>query len=48
MNPAALKPCRHDPPPGWDAQTFEAVANAIATALVAAVRRKDPCEEGPA
>jgi hypothetical protein len=41
MNTSALEPRRHAPPEGWDAQTFECVTAAIASALVAAVRRAD-------
>lgn len=41
MNPAALEPHRHEAPPGWPVEVFEQVTNAIAAALVAAVRRQD-------
>jgi len=41
MNTSALQPRRHAPPEGWDAQTFERVTDAIAAALIAAVRRAD-------
>ena len=41
IDPAALEPRRHEPPPGWDAQTFEAVTDALAAALVAVYRRAD-------
>jgi hypothetical protein len=39
VNPAALEPRRHEAPPGWSAETFEQVTNAIAAALVATVQR---------
>ena len=41
MNPDALEPKRHAPPEGWDVTTFEAVTDALAAALVAAVRRAE-------
>jgi hypothetical protein len=41
VNIETLKPQRHAPPPGWNAQTFEAVTDALAAALVAAYRRAD-------
>ena len=37
--PERLEPRRHAPPPGWPAETFERVIDAIAAALVAAYRR---------
>jgi hypothetical protein len=36
---AELKPRRHDPPHGWDGRTFEALTDALATALVATYKR---------
>ena len=45
---ATLQPQRHEPPPGWDARTFDAVTDALAQALVAAYRRGRECEERPA
>jgi hypothetical protein len=39
VNVADLRPRRHDPPEGWDAATFERLTDALAQALVAAVRR---------
>jgi hypothetical protein len=41
VNVADLQPRRHDPPGGWDSQTFEQITDAIAAALVAAVRRQE-------
>lgn len=38
MNVAALEPRRHAPPQGWAAATFERLTDALAAALVAAVR----------
>lgn len=40
MNVADLQPRRHEPPPGWLPETFKAVTDALATALVAAYRRR--------
>jgi hypothetical protein len=40
VNVATLQPRRHAPPPGWPAETFERVTDALAAALVAAVRRE--------
>ena len=37
--PPALEPRRHDPPAGWDREAFEKLTDAIAAALIAAVRR---------
>ena len=39
MTPAALEPCRHDPPPGWSREVFERLTDAVAAVLVAAYRR---------
>ena len=39
MNVEALEPRRHEPPPGWPGDVFERVTDALAAALVAAVRR---------
>jgi hypothetical protein len=36
-----LRPQRHEPPPGWDAETFERVTDALAAALVASYRRQN-------
>ena len=36
---AALEPRRHAPPPDWPAEVFESLSDAVAAALVAAVRR---------
>jgi hypothetical protein len=41
VNSSALVPRRHEPPPGWPADVFEAVTDALATALAAAYRRRD-------
>jgi hypothetical protein len=41
VNVADLHPRRHDPPEGWSAETFERVTDALAAALVAAVRRQN-------
>jgi hypothetical protein len=41
MTLAVLEPRRYSPPAGWPADTFEAVTDAIAAALVAAVRRAE-------
>jgi hypothetical protein len=35
-----LRPHRHEPPDGWSAETFETVTSALASALVAAYRRR--------
>jgi hypothetical protein len=35
-----LEPHRHQPPDGWSAETFETVTSALASALVAAYRRR--------
>jgi hypothetical protein len=35
----ALKPHRHDPPPGWSPETFEKLTEALAAAIVAVIRR---------
>lgn len=40
MNVADLEPRRHEPPAGWDPQTFELLTDALAAALAAAVRRE--------
>jgi hypothetical protein len=40
VNVEALLPKRHDPPPGSDARTFEALIDALAAALVASYRRR--------
>jgi hypothetical protein len=37
---ADLAPRRHNPPSGWSRETFERVTDALAAALVAAVRRQ--------
>jgi hypothetical protein len=34
-----LQPCRHDPPAGWSREVFSRLTDAIAAALVGAVRR---------
>jgi hypothetical protein len=47
MVPARLEPRRHAPPPDWPAEVFEAVTDALAAALVAAVRRERERVEGP-
>jgi hypothetical protein len=47
MNVAELQPRRHDPPPGWDAETFGQLTDALAAALVAAHRRA-PHDDGAA
>ena len=36
---ATLEPRRHDAPPGWNAETFERLTDALAAALVSAYRR---------
>jgi hypothetical protein len=41
VNAADLQPRRHEPPEGWSRETFEAVTDALAAALVAAVRRQE-------
>ena len=43
---SALEPRRHDPPPGWDAETFEAVTDAIAAALIASLESACSCPVG--
>jgi hypothetical protein len=49
VNVADLMPRHHDPPPGWDAQTFERVTAALAAALVTAYRRAEgAAQERPA
>jgi hypothetical protein len=40
VDTSPLQPRRHEPPPGWDRETFETVTDALARALVAAVRRQ--------
>lgn len=40
MNVGELQPCPHDPPAGWDPQTFELLTDALARALVGASRRR--------
>jgi hypothetical protein len=42
---ASLRATRHDPPEGWSAETFERVTDALAAALIAAVRRVEQREE---
>ena len=37
--PERLEPRRHDPPDGWPPEVFEVLTDALAAALVAAVRR---------
>jgi hypothetical protein len=37
---STLQPRRHEPPAGWSADVFEKVTDALAAALVAAVRRE--------
>lgn len=44
MNVADLRPRRHEPPQGWGAETFELLTDALAAALVAAVRRRQATE----
>jgi hypothetical protein len=47
---AELQPRRHEPPAGWDAQTFECVTDALAAALVTRYRQRDQAsgdERGP-
>ena len=39
LDAGSLQPRRHEPPPGWSLETYEAVTSAIATALVAAYKR---------
>jgi hypothetical protein len=39
VNVLMQHPHRHDPPPGWSRETFEAVTSALAAALVGAYRR---------
>jgi hypothetical protein len=39
VNVSSLMPRRHAPPEGWPSGVFEKVTDAIAAALVAAVRR---------
>lgn len=41
MNVDALEPRRHAPPDGWSREAFERVTDALAAALVAAVRRDE-------
>jgi len=41
VDPSALEPRLHEPPAGWSRETFEAVTDALAAALVAAYRRID-------
>jgi hypothetical protein len=44
---STLHPRRHDPPEGWPPEVFEALTDALAAALVAAVRRDgEACENG--
>jgi hypothetical protein len=38
---AAVEPRRHEPPAGWPSETFDALTDALAAALVAAVRRAE-------
>jgi hypothetical protein len=47
MTIADLKPRRHEPPEGWEAETFERVTAAMAAALVAAYRRYDRADGQP-
>jgi hypothetical protein len=37
---SAMNPIRHNAPPGWPADVFEKVTDALAMALVAAFRRE--------
>lgn len=39
MNAETLRAQRHDPPKGWPPEVFEKVTDALASALVAVVRR---------
>lgn len=48
MNAETVRPQRHEPPEGWDAQTFDKVTSALALALVTAYRRDHEREERPA
>ena len=41
MTEEFLEPRRHEPPDGWTRETFEKVTNALARALVAAVRQHE-------
>jgi hypothetical protein len=41
----ALEPRRHEPPAGWPPEVFAAVVDAMAAALVAAVRRAEAQEQ---
>jgi hypothetical protein len=42
---STLQPRRHEPPAGWSADVFERVTDAVAAALVSAVRRERELEE---
>jgi hypothetical protein len=48
VNDETLHPQRHEPPTGWDAQTFDRVTDALAAALVASWRRDHQRAEQPA
>ena len=39
MNVAELQPRRREPPVGWPPEVFEALTDAVASALVSAYRR---------
>jgi hypothetical protein len=39
IDASALQPHRHTPPDGWPPEVFERVTDALAAALVSAVRR---------
>jgi len=39
---ATARQRHHEPPAGWDAQTFDRVTDALAAALVASWRRDHP------
>jgi hypothetical protein len=44
---AGLEPRRHAPPADWPPAVFEAVTDALAQALVAAVRRREAERDCP-
>jgi hypothetical protein len=43
-----LEPRRHEPPAGWSREVFEAVTDALAAALLAALERERSATNGVA
>jgi hypothetical protein len=48
MNPSEREARRHEPPAGWPRATFEAITDALASALVIAVHSSPSAASAPA